>query len=98
MRVFTWAILVALFVVLLAFAAKNTDPVTLRFYFGLDWQVPLIALLLAFFLGGVALGLLAMLGSWFAQRRRIARLQRGALADPARAPEGVASQPPAAEG
>ncbi len=97
MRVITWAILVALFVVLLAFAAKNTDPVTLRFYFGLDWQVPLIALLLAFFIGGVALGLLAMLGSWFAQGRRIARLQR---ADPPlkKPTPAIASQPPAAEG
>jgi uncharacterized integral membrane protein len=97
MRVITWAILVALFVVLLAFAAKNTDPVTLRFYFGLHWQVPLIALLLAFFLGGVVLGLLAMLGNWYAQRRRIARLERaGAPRDDAR--PGLASQPPAAEG
>jgi uncharacterized integral membrane protein len=36
-------------VLLLAFAAKNTDPVTLRFYFGLAWQAPLVALLLASF-------------------------------------------------
>ena len=97
MRVLTWAVRLALFVVLLAFAAKNTDPVTLRFYFGLDWQVPLIALLLAFFLGGVVLGVLAMLGSWFAQRRRIARLQR-ADSSGKDAPPRIASQPPAAEG
>ena len=49
MRVLTWAIRIALFVVLLAFAARNTDPVTLRFYFDLAWQAPLVALLLAFF-------------------------------------------------
>jgi putative membrane protein len=96
MRILTWAIRVALFVLLLAFAAKNTDPVTLRFYFGLVWQAPLIALLLAFFAGGIALGLMAMFGSWFAQRRELSRL-RG---EPARkeAAGGAVSQPPAAEG
>ena len=56
MRVLTWAIRIALFVVLLAFAAKNTDPVTLRFYFDLVWQAPLVAVLLAFFAAGAALG------------------------------------------
>ena len=97
MRILTWAILVALFVVLLAFAAKNTDPVTLRFYFALDWQAPLIALLLAFFVGGVVLGLLAMLGTWYAQRREIARLQRLEFSRKETG-TGAPSQPPAAEG
>jgi putative membrane protein len=97
MRMLTWAILAALFVLLLAFAAKNSDPVTLRFYFDLDWQAPLIALLLAFFVGGVLLGLLAMLSTWYAQRREIARLQRAEF--PGKEIEtGIASQPPAAEG
>jgi len=97
MRVLTWAIRFALFVVLLAFAAKNTDPVTLRFYFDLAWQAPLVALLLAFFAAGAVLGLIAMSGTYLAQRREIARLQR---ADASR-PEfklASASQPPAAEG
>jgi putative membrane protein len=97
MRILTWAILAALFILLLAFAAKNSDPVTLRFYFDLEWKAPLIALLLAFFVGGVLLGLLAMLSSWFGQRRRIARLQRREL--PGKEIDaGIASQPPAAEG
>jgi len=97
MRILTWVIRIALFILLLAFAAKNTEPVTLRFYFDLVWQAPLVAVLLAFFTAGVALGLLAMLGTWFGQRREISRLQRN---DPAReklqAPD--ATQPPAAEG
>ena len=67
MRFLTWAIRFALFVVLLAFAAKNTDPVTLRFYFDLAWQAPLVALLLAFFAAGVVLGLVAMCGTYLAQ-------------------------------
>ena len=96
MRILTWAIRVALFVLLVAFAAKNADLVKLRFYFGLTWEAPLIALLLAFFAAGVLLGVLAMLGSWLAQRRELARLQKR---PPAEEPKPrVASQPPAAEG
>jgi len=97
MRVVTWAIRLALFVLLLAFAAKNTDPVTLRFYFDLAWQAPLVALLLAFFAAGALLGMLAMLGSWLAQRRELARLQRAASAR-TQAAAPVTTQPPAAEG
>jgi putative membrane protein len=97
MRVITWAIRIALFVVLLAFAAKNTDPVTLRFYFDLAWQAPLVALLLAFFAAGAALGLLAMSASYLAQRREIARLQRIDSSRKEFSPASV-SQPPAAEG
>jgi len=97
MRLLTWAIRIALFVVLLAFAAKNTEPVALRFYFDLAWRAPLVAVLLAFFAAGVALGLLAMLGTWITQRREIARLKRlGGAGAESGAP--AASQPPAAEG
>ena len=97
MRFLTWAVRLALFVVLLAFAAKNTDPVTLRFYFSLAWQAPLVALLLAFFAAGTVLGLIAMFGTYLAQRREIARLQR---IESSRSESGprVATQPPAAEG
>ena len=97
MRFLTWAIRLALFVLLVAFAAKNTDPVTLRFYFGLAWQAPLVALLLAFFAAGTVLGLAAMFGTYLAQRREIARLQRSASSR-TQSDAPVASQPPAAEG
>jgi uncharacterized integral membrane protein len=97
MRFLTWAIRIVLFVVLVAFAAKNTEPVALRFYFDLDWRAPLVAVLLAFFAAGAALGLLAMLGTFLAQRREISRLQRDAVPkEKSRSP--VAVQPPAAEG
>jgi len=97
MRILTWAIRLALFVLLLAFAARNTEPVTLRFYFDLAWQAPLIALLLAFFAAGALLGLIATLGTFLAQRREIARLQR---VERSRKESGMpmAAQPPAAEG
>ena len=97
MRFLTWAIRFALFVVLLAFAAKNTDPVTLRFYFDLAWQAPLVALLLGFFAVGALLGVAAMLGTFLAQRREIARL-RGVESVRKETKTVLVSQPPAAEG
>ena len=60
MRIVTWAIRVIVFVLLVAFAAKNADPVTLRFYFDLAWQAPLIVVLFAFFAGGALFGVLAL--------------------------------------
>ncbi len=97
MRILTWAIRLVLFVVLLAFAARNTEPVTLRFYFDLAWQAPLVALLLAFFAAGAVLGLIAMSGTYLAQRREIARLQRIESSAKEFNPS-AASQPSAAEG
>ncbi|SRR5258706_9332091 len=97
MRILTWAIRIALFVFLVAFAAKNTDPVRLRFYFDLAWEAPLVALLLVFFAAGVALGVTAMVGTYLAQRREVARLEKRILVvQEPKAP--IASQPPAAEG
>jgi len=96
-RILTWTIRLAVFVLLVAFAAMNVQPVKLRFYFDLVWQAPLVAVLLAFFAAGAALGLLAMLGTCLAQRREISRLQRNAAPKEKSGPP-VAVQPPAAEG
>jgi uncharacterized integral membrane protein len=93
MRVLTWVIRLAIFLFLLAFAARNTDPVTLRFYFDLAWQAPLVALLLAFFVAGALLGVAAAAAMLIRQRREIGRLEREADA------RGTMRQaPPAAEG
>ena len=89
MRLVTWAIRIALFVVLLAFAAKNTAPVALRFYFDLVWQAPLVLVLFSFFAAGALFGVLATLGTLLRQRRAVHRLQREARERP---------QPGAAEG
>ena len=94
MRVLTWAIRLAIFLFLLAFAARNTDPVTLRFYFDLAWQMPLVALLVAFFVAGALLGVVAALGVLIRQRREIGRLEREAEARGAMPRHA----PPAAEG
>jgi len=75
-RVVTWAIRLIVFVLLLAFAAKNADPVTLRFYFELAWQMPLVVLLFIFFLGGALFGVLALVAPLLRQRREISLLRK----------------------
>ena len=76
MRVVAWAIRLIVFLLLVAFAAKNADPVTLRFYFDLAWQAPLIVVLFVFFAAGALFGVLALVVPLLRQRREIANLRR----------------------
>ena len=78
MTALTWALRLIIFVVLLVFAVQNTDPVSLRFFTGQVWEAPLVLVLLGFFVGGVVLGALSLLGVIFRQRREISRLKRSA--------------------
>jgi putative membrane protein len=76
MRYISWLFQMLVFIVLLGFALKNGQPVTLHYFFGYEWQSSLVIALLLFFTVGVALGILATLSIWFRQRREIARLKR----------------------
>ncbi|MGH8706231.1 MAG: lipopolysaccharide assembly protein LapA domain-containing protein [Burkholderiales bacterium] len=98
MRIVTWAIRLILFILLLAFAAKNTDPVTLRFYFDLAWQAPLVALLLAFFVAGAIVGVAAALTTLLRQRRELHRLRRETERRSEGAEPAVPTPPSPAEG
>ena len=80
MRVVLWCCRIFIFLFLLAFALKNTEPVSVSFFFETSWHAPLIIVVLAFFAGGVALGILALLGTIFGLRREISRLRQGAKA------------------
>jgi len=97
MRILTWTIRIALFILLLAFAARNTESVTLRFYFDLAWQAPLVVLLLAFFAAGALLGVLAAAGAVLRRRREASRLRR-ALRAQAPMRDTPTMPPPPAEG
>jgi uncharacterized integral membrane protein len=76
-----WIFKFVLFVLVLTFAIKNTDVVTVRYYFGGEWQTPLVFALLVAFCVGVAVGLMAGLAQFVRQRREIAALKRAAPAD-----------------
>ena len=62
MTALTWAIRLTIFVFLVVFATQNADPVSLRLLPGVIWQVSLVTALLVFFVGGVMLGALSLLG------------------------------------
>jgi putative membrane protein len=67
---------VALFLAALGFAVKNSGLVTLRYYLGAAWQMPLVVLLfIAFVLGAVA-GVAASFSYVYRQRREIFYLKR----------------------
>jgi lipopolysaccharide assembly protein A len=76
LRLFTWAVRLVVFLLLVAFAAKNAEPVTLRFYFDLALEAPLVVALFGFFAVGALFGILALLGPVLRQRREIAALRR----------------------
>ncbi|HEX9192256.1 MAG TPA: LapA family protein [Burkholderiales bacterium] len=73
----SWLLRGLIFLALLLFALKNTDPVTLHLFLGETWQMPLILVLLAFFALGTALGVLACLARLLRQRLEIIGLKRG---------------------
>ena len=78
MRIVTWTIRLVVFVLLVAFAAKNVEPVALRFHFGLELKAPLVLALLAAFALGALFGVAALLGTIVRQRREISLLRKPA--------------------
>lgn len=66
-----WALV---FFTLFAFALNNQQLATVRFFFGLNWQAPLVLVVLAAFGAGCALGVMAMAPHWWRQRREVKRL------------------------
>ena len=76
MRIVTWAIWLVVFLLLAAFAAKNAQPIELRFFFDMVLTAPLVVLLLAFFAAGALFGVLALVGPLLRQRREISNLKK----------------------
>ena len=72
----SWLLRALLFLALFAFALMNTDAVTLRFFLGRTWEIPMILALLLFFAFGAAIGVLACLPRLLGQRREIQKLER----------------------
>ncbi len=65
-----------LFFTALTFAVKNTDMVTVRYYLGLQWQAPLIFVILVVFCVGTIAGVFASLANIVRLRREISRLRK----------------------
>ena len=66
----------AVFVAALGFAIKNSEPVTLHYYLGFAWQVPLVVLMFIAFVLGAVSGVVASFSYVYRQRREILNLKR----------------------
>ncbi len=76
MNYLLWFLRLLLFLVLLGFALKNTEPVAVNFYLGSAWEAPLVMVLLVAFVFGAVAGILASVGVVFRKRREIAGLRK----------------------
>jgi len=94
-RYLSWLLRAVLFLLLLLFALKNTELVTLRFFFAESWQLPLVLLLLIFFAFGAVMGVLACTSRLMSERREILGLKKEVrrLSDVS-APKPGAGEPP----
>lgn len=69
MRALTWLLRALIFFTLFAFALNNQDEAAVRWFFGHEWRAPMVFIVLAAFGAGCAIGILAMLPSWWRLRR-----------------------------
>ena len=69
MRFFVWLVRAFIFFTLFAFALNNQQPATVRWFFGVEWRTPMVIVVLVAFAGGCAIGVLAMVPSWWRHRR-----------------------------
>ena len=74
MRIFVWFARIVLFLLLLGFAVKNDHVADLNFFFGRQWHLPLVFIILIAFGVGALLGVTATLTSLLRQQREISRL------------------------
>jgi uncharacterized integral membrane protein len=86
MRILVWLARAFVFFTLFAFALNNQQPVTVHWFFGVDWSAPMVIVVLAAFAVGSVTGVLAMLPSWWRHRREANRW----VAQPARPPADAA--------
>ena len=68
-RLLQWILKAAVFFILLAFALNNREDATVHFFWGYQWQAPMVLVLLSVFALGLAVGVLGMVPRWWRQRR-----------------------------
>jgi putative membrane protein len=74
MRVLAWLFRAFVFFALFAFALNNQQETTVHWFFGFEWRAPMVFIVLAAFVAGCALGVLAMVPAWWRHRRAARRL------------------------
>lgn len=76
MRTLLVALKILLFLLLLGFAALNSDFVPLRFFMGMEWNVPLALVIFISFSIGLLIGLLACSMKLLKNQRELRSLRK----------------------
>ncbi|QBE62606.1 LapA family protein [Pseudoduganella lutea] len=98
MKIISTVVGIVLFILFFGFALKNTQEVDLHLFLNYQLRGPLVLLLLAFFVAGAALGVLALTPSIVRRRREAMRQQtmiltlQSAALQVNRAPDNVNAQ------
>ena len=87
MRAIVWLLRGFIFFTLFAFALNNQQGATVHWFFGVEWNAPMVIIVLAAFAAGCVIGVLAMLPGWW--RRRQVATSASSAAAPAAAPSSV---------
>ena len=97
MRLVVWLLRGFLFFTLFAFALNNQQMATVRWFFGAEWQTPMVIVVLTAFAAGTVVGVLAMVPNWWRQRERAREQAPSQPQAPAPAPASVLPSDFAAE-
>lgn len=76
MRALLLLLKLALFLLLLGLAARNSDFVTVRYFLGMEWQAPLALVIFVAFAVGLVTGLLACSVRLLRNHRELRSLRR----------------------
>ena len=85
MQLLVWLARAFVFFTLFAFALNNQQTAVVHWFFGVEWRTPMVIVVLTAFAAGCAIGVLAMVPSWWRRRREALRLV---------APPAVPAPPP----
>ena len=91
MKYLVWLLKAAIFFTLFAFALNNQHVATVHFFFGTQWSAPLVLVVLAAFVAGLALGVMFMVPRWWRNRKAPRASEPGTI--PAPPPEPAPQAP-----
>ena len=90
MRLIAWLLRAFIFFTLFAFALNNQQTASVHWFFGVQWQAPMVIVVLVAFAAGCAVGVMALLPRLWRRSPRPAQTKPASAAAPvAAAPNSV---------
>ena len=81
MKYLLWLLKAAIFFTLFAFALNNQQNATVHFFFGTNWNAPLVLVVLVAFALGLIVGVLGMVPRWWKHRNAARQVDKTAAPD-----------------